>query len=69
MKTSFKYKEEILNELEDLSDEQITNLIKIIRIFKDSIIRQRKDDFELKREFEEWDRLSDEAIQNFENAL
>lgn len=69
MQTSLKYKEELLNEINDLSDEQITNLIKIIRIFKESIIRQREDDFALKKEFEDWDRLSDEAILNFENTL
>lgn len=62
-------KEEVLNEIKDLSDEQLANLIRIIRIFKESIIQQREYDFELKREFEEWDELSDEAILNFESAL
>lgn len=69
MPNSLKCKEEVLNEIEGLSDEQIVNLVKIIRIFKESIIRQREYDFDLKREFQEWDRLSDEAIQNFESAL
>ncbi|HLG30058.1 MAG TPA: hypothetical protein VI387_07600 [Candidatus Brocadiales bacterium] len=69
MQTPLKYKEALLNEVKDLSDEQITNLIKIIRIFKESIIRQREDDFALKKEFENWDRLSDEAILNFESTL
>ncbi len=62
-------REEVLNEIKDLSDEQLANLIRIIRIFKESIIQQREYDFELKREFEEWDKLSDEAILNFESAL
>ncbi len=62
-------KEEVLNEIKDISDEQLANLIRIIRIFKESIIQQREYDFELKREFEEWDKLSDEAILNFESAL
>lgn len=62
-------REDVLNEIKDLSDEQLANLIRIIRIFKESIIQQREYDFELKREFEEWDRLSDEAILNFESAL
>ena len=62
-------KEEVLNEIKDLSDEQLANLIRIIRIFKESIIQQREYDFDLKREFEEWDKLSDEAILNFESAL
>ena len=62
-------REEVIKEIKDLSDEQLANLIRIIRIFKESIIQQREHDFELKREFEEWDRLSDEAILNFESAL
>ncbi|MEK6589236.1 MAG: hypothetical protein AABZ11_01010 [Nitrospinota bacterium] len=62
-------KEEILNEINDLSDEQVANLMKIIRIFKESIVRQREYDFNLKKEFEEWDKLSDEALLNFEGTL
>lgn len=69
MQISQKYKEEILNEFKDLSDEQIADLMKIIRIFKDSIIRQKEYDFDLKREFREWDSLSDEALLDFEGTL
>ncbi|MBI3813861.1 MAG: hypothetical protein HY279_05270 [Nitrospinae bacterium] len=69
MATSVKYKDEILNEFNDLSDEQATNLMKIMRLFKESIIRQREYDFDIKREFEEWDKLSDEAFLNFEDNL
>ncbi len=69
MQTSQKYKEDIINEIKDLSEEQIANLMKIIRIFKESIIHQREYDFDLKKEFEEWDSLSDEALLNFEDAL
>ncbi len=69
MQISQKYKEEILNEVKDLSDEQIDNLMKIIHIFKESIIRQKEHDFDLKREFRDWDNLSDEALLNFEDAL
>ncbi len=47
----------------------ILNLLKIIRIFKKSIIMQRNEDFYLKREFDEWDALSDEALENFEKSL
>ena len=43
--------------------------MKIIRIFKESIIHQRESDFGLKKELEEWDNLSDEAIINFEKIL
>ena|SRR3989338_7086337 len=66
MAASVKYKDEILDEINELSDEQIANLMKIIRLFKESIIRQRESDFGLKQEFEEWDKLSDEAMLNFE---
>lgn len=69
MQISHKYNEEIFNEVKDLSDEQIASLMKIIHIFKESIIRQRELDFRLQKEFEEWDRLSDEALLNFEDSL
>ena len=69
MSTSLKYKDEVLSELEGLPDEQITNLIKIIRLFKESIIRQKEYDLGLKTEFQEWDKLSDEAILDFERTL
>jgi len=69
MSISLKYKDEVLSEIEGLSDEQARNLIKIIRLFKDSIIRQREYDFELSREFQEWDKLSDEAFLDFERFL
>ena len=69
MAFSEKYKEEVLNEIKDLSDEQASNLLQIIHIFKNSLIRQRECDFDLKREFEDWERLSDEAITNFERML
>ncbi len=69
MQISHKYREEIFNEVKDLSDEQIASLMKIIHIFKESIIRQRELDFRLQKEFEEWDRLSDEALLNLEDAL
>ena len=63
------YREEILNEIKDLPDDQISSLMKIIRIFKESIIRQREYDFALKKEIGEWDKLSDESLVNFEGAL
>ncbi len=68
METS-KYKKELLTEIKDLSDEQISYLVKITRIFKESIIRQKECDFSLKKEFEEWDNLSDEALLNLEGTL
>ena len=64
-----KYEKDVVKELRDMSDEQILNLLKIIRIFKQSIIMQKNEDFYLKKEFDEWDTLSDEALQNFERSL
>jgi len=52
-----------------LPEEQISNLLKIIRIFKNSFIQQRKEDVGLKKEFKEWDKLSDEAFVDFERKL
>ena len=69
MSTSLKYKDEVLSEIEGLPDEQITNLIKMIRLFKESFIRQKEYDLGLKTEFQEWDKLSDEAILDFERTL
>jgi len=69
MRNLKKYTDEVLAEIQDLSEEQINNLVKIIRIFKESVAKQRESDFELKKEFEEWDNLSDEAILKFESNL
>ena len=38
-----------LEEIKDLPQEQISNLLKIIRIFKDSVMKQRKEDLELEK--------------------
>ena len=45
------------------------NLLKIIRIFKDSIKKQKNEFEDLKKEFKEWDKLSDEALDNFERII
>lgn len=69
MHTKIKYKEDIIRELQNIPEEHILNLLSIIRIFKKSIITQRDSDFSLKKEFNEWDALSDEALTNFEANL
>ncbi|MDI6743774.1 MAG: hypothetical protein QMD07_00190 [Thermodesulfovibrionales bacterium] len=69
MQTQMKHEDEIIKELQNLPDEQILNLLNIIRIFKKSIIMQREADFYLKKEFDGWDALSDEALSNFEAKL
>lgn len=69
MSIPLKYKQEILNEIEGLTEEQLSGVVKIIHIFKESIILQKKYDFGLKKEFDEWDNLSDEALIDFEKIL
>ena len=69
MHTQTKYEEDIIKELQNMPDEQVLNILNIIRIFKKSIIMQREADFYLKKEFNEWDTLSDEALSNFEANL
>jgi hypothetical protein len=69
MQEQVKYKEEIIKELQNMPDEQMLNLLSLIRIFKKSLIMQRDSDFYLKKEFDDWDVLSDEALNNFEATL
>jgi len=61
--------ERVLNEIKDLPEEQLLNLLKIIQLFKKSLHDQWKEDFELQKELESWEVLSDEALLNFENSL
>ena len=68
MKT-LPYQKKILNEVKDLPEEQMPNLLKIIRIFKDSLKKQSSGFEDLKQEFKEWDDLSDEALDNFERII
>jgi hypothetical protein len=64
MQTQINKKEdEIIKELQDIPDEQLPNLLNIIRIFKKSINMQKEVDFYLKKELNEWDILSDEALK------
>ena len=37
-----KYEKDVVKELQDMPDEQILNLLKIIRIFKQGIVMQKK---------------------------
>jgi len=69
MTTLLHYRDDLLNEVKDLSDDQLSSLLKIIRIFKETLNRQRENDFALQKEWEEWDALSDEALNNYEAVL
>jgi hypothetical protein len=68
MKT-ISYQKKILDEVKDLSEEQMPNLLKIIRVFKDFLKKQKNAFEDLKKEFKEWDKLSDEALDNFERTI
>ena len=63
------YREDLLNEVKDLTEDQLSSLVKIIRIFKETLDKQRENDFALQKEWEEWDALSDEALNNYEAVL
>jgi len=65
---ALSYQKKILDEVKDLPEEHMPNLLKIIRIFKDSIKKQKNEFEDLKKEFKEWDKLSDEALDNFERT-
>ena len=69
MTTLLHSREDLLNEVKDLSDDQLSSLVKIIRIFKETLNKQRENDFALQKEWEEWDALSDEALNNYEAIL
>jgi hypothetical protein len=66
---ALSYQKKILDEVKDLPEEQMPNLLKIIRIFKDSIKKQKNEFEDLKKELKEWDKLSDEALDNFERTI
>ena len=64
------YQQALLDEVEGLPEEALPNLIQIVRLLKESILLQsRQAALALQEEFAEWDRLSDEALVNFEKDL
>ncbi|MFL5802553.1 MAG: hypothetical protein ACJ8CR_12540 [Roseiflexaceae bacterium] len=64
------YQQALLDEVEGLPEEAFPNLIQIVRLLKESILLQsRQAALALQEEFAEWDRLSDEALVNFEKDL
>jgi len=53
-----------------LPEEAFPNLLQIVRLFKESILFQRRQAaLDLQAEFTQWDRLSDEALVQFEKGL
>ena len=64
------YHQALLVAVEDLPAETLPNLLQIVHLYKESVLAQdQKAVLELRAEFEEWDRLSDEALLEFEKGL
>ena len=64
------YRQALLDEVEDLPAETLPNLLQIVQLYKESVLAQsQKAVLELQVEFEAWDRLSDEALLEFEKGL
>ena len=60
----------LIDEVKELPEEAFPNLLQIIRLFKESILLQsRQAALALQAEFAQWDRLSDEALVEFEKGL
>jgi hypothetical protein len=64
------YQQALMNEIAGLPQEAFPNLLQIVRLFKESVLVQsRQAALALQGEFDEWERLSDEALVEFEKGL
>jgi len=70
MKASIDYQHTLLDEMKDIPQDLLPNLLQIIRLFKQSVLSQQAKKWEdLQQEFNDWDKLSDEALLDFEKDL
>ena len=70
MNKTINYQQILMDEVKELPDEAFPNLLQIVRLFKESILVQsRRTALALKVEFAQWDRLSDNALVEFERGL
>jgi len=70
MENSVDYQQALMNEIAGLPQEAIPNLLQIVRLFKESVLVQsRQAALALQEEFDQWERLSDEALVDFEKGL
>jgi len=70
MEKAIDYHQILIDEIQGLPEEAFPNLLQIVRLFKESIlIQSRKAVQELRTEFLQWDRLSDEALLEFKKGL
>jgi hypothetical protein len=64
------YQQALLDEVKELPEESFPNLLRIVHLFKESVlIQSQKAALAMQAEFAEWDRLSDEALMDFEKGL
>ena len=64
------YQQALLDEIEDLPTETFPNLLRIVHLYKESVLAQgHRAVLELQAEFEAWERSSDEALHESEERL
>jgi len=64
------YQQALVDEIRELPEEAFPNLLQIVRLFKESILLQRRQArLALQSELAQWDCLSDEALRDFEKDL
>ncbi|GEM_PF-871864 len=64
------YQQALIDEVRGLPEEAFPNLLQIVHLFKESVLFQRRQTaLALHAELAEWDRLSDEALLEFEKGL
>ena len=69
MEKTVNYQKIFIEELKGLPEEVMPNLLEIVRLFKNSVLQNRKDNMTLQEEFDQWDKLSDEALIEFEKRI
>lgn len=64
------YRQALMDEIRELPEEAFPNLLQIIHLFKESVLLQsRQAAPSFHHELMQWDRLSDEALVEFEKGL
>lgn len=70
MDRTVDYQQALMDEVKELPEDAFPNLLQIVRLFKESILLQRRGAARaLQIEFAQWDQLSDEALVDFEKGL
>ena len=64
------HQQALLEEVRHLPAEVFPNLLQIVHLYKESVLSQtQKGILEVQAELDDWDRLSDEALLEFEKSL